>query len=455
MAEAKEGNAPVGAKGDQGKGAEKESLFRRPASLIVIAALVLTALVYGARTYVHARNYEETDDAFIEGQVIQISPMVAAHVLKLHVRENQQVKQGDLLVELDPRDFEARLDQAKAALEAAEARSKAADANVALTRATVRGGVEQATSGVAAARSGVDAARAQLAAARERSQQAQAAIAVAQANARQAQAQTEAAEAEARRAAADAQRYRRLFEKDEISRQRLDQAVAAAQTADAQLAAARQRAAAAQAQVGEAGAAASTYAANISQMETQINQAQAQVGQAAGKLTEASAAPQQVAVSQAQAGTASAELQQARAAVEQAELQLSYTKIYAPADGRVTRKAVEPGNYAQIGQALMAVVSGDLWVVANFKETQLNEVRPGQPVEIKVDAFPGKTFRGHVDSIQKGTGSRFSMLPPENATGNFVKVVQRVPVRIVFDAALDPNFPLGPGMSVVPEVRVR
>jgi membrane fusion protein (multidrug efflux system) len=455
MAEEKESNGSGGDKGAKEKASEKKSLLRRPIALVVIAALALVGLVFGARAFVHARNYEDTDDAFIEGKVIQISPQVAGHVMKLYFKENQQVKQGDLLVELDPRDFEAQLSQARASLQAAEARNKAAEANVALTRATVRGGVEQAASGVAAARSGVDAARAQLAASRERAQQAQASVSVAQANAKQAQAQTAAAEAEARRAGADAQRYRQLFEKDEISRQRLDQAVAAAQTADAQLAAARQRADAAQAQVGEASAAAGTSVANVRQMETQISQAEAQVGQANGKLTEASAAPQQVAVSQAQAGTASAEIQQAQAAVERAELQLSYTKIYAPADGRVTRKSVEAGNYVQIGQALMAIVSGDLWVVANFKETQLDEVRPGQPVEIKVDAFPGKKFQGRVDSIQKGAGSRFSMLPPENATGNFVKVVQRVPVRINFDTAPDPNYPLGPGMSVVPEVRVR
>lgn len=436
-------------------GSAKRPFYKRPLVLLIGAVALALGLVFGLRYYFHARSHESTDDAFIEGHVVQVNPKVAGYVLKLYVKENQPVKQGELLLELDPRDYEARLDQAKAALQASEARARAAQASVGLTRATTRGTTEQATSGVAAARSGVEMARAQVTAARERAQQAQAAINTAQANAQQAQAQIAAAEAEANRANADVQRYQTLYAKDEVSRQQLDQAVAAAQAANAQLAAARNRAAAAQAQVNEARAAAATSEANVRQAETQVGQAQAQVGQASGKLTEASAAPQQVAVSQAQAGTASAEIEQARAAVEQAELQLSYTKIYAPAEGRVTRKAVEIGGYVQPGQALMTVVPGELWVVANFKETQLDQIRAGQPVEIRVDAFPGKAFKGHVDSIQRGAGARFSMMPPENATGNYVKVVQRVPVKIVFDEAPDLNYPLGPGMSAVPEVKVK
>ncbi|MFN7930121.1 MAG: HlyD family secretion protein [Blastocatellia bacterium] len=433
----------------------KKTTLRRPLALFLVSALVLIGLMYGVRAFWHARNYEGTDDAFIEGQVVQLSPKVAGHVLKVYIRENQQVKQGDLLLELDPRDFEARLEQARAALQSAEAKAKAAQAGVSLTRAVTQGNVEQATAGVSAARSGVESARAQMTASRERATAAQSAIATAQANAQQAQAQVTAAEADARRTRADAQRAQQLFAKGDIARQQLEQAQAFAQMADAQHNAARQRAAAAQAQVNEAQANANAVAANAHQLETQVEQAKAQSGQAAGRLTEASAAPQQLAVSQAQAGTASADVLKAQADVAQAELQLSYTKVYAPADGRVTRKAVNIGSFVQAGQAMCALVQGELWVVANFKETQLNQLRPGQPVEISVDAFPRQTFRGHVDSIQKGAGARFSMMPPENATGNFVKVVQRVPVKIVFDIAPDPSFPLGPGMSVVPEVRVR
>ncbi len=433
----------------------RQAFIRRPRALLVSAVVIILALFFGIRYYLHARSHESTDDAFVEGQVIQISPKIAGHIVKVYVKDNQPVKQGDLLLELDARDFQARLEQAQAALKAAETRERAAHANIGLTQATSQGGLQQATSGVTAASSGIETARARVNAARERAQQARAAITTAQANAQQAQAQISAAEAEANRTTADVQRYQQLYEKDEISRQQLDNALSAARVAAAQVAAARDRAAAAQAQINEAHAAVATAEANIREAESQVTAAQAQVGTARGRLTEAASAPQKVTVSEAQAGTASADVQQARAAVEQAELQLSYTKIYAPVEGRITRKAVEVGSFVQVGQPFMAVVSGELWVVANFKETQLDDIRPGQPVAIKVDAFPGKIFKAHVDSIQRGTGSRFSMLPPENATGNYVKVVQRVPVKIVFDEKPDANYPLGPGMSVEPEVAIK
>jgi membrane fusion protein (multidrug efflux system) len=172
-------------------------------------------------------------------------------------------------------------------------------------------------------------------------------------------------------------------------------------------------------------------------------------------LAQANTGRQQVAVSEAQAQSAGASIEQLQAAVAQAELELSYTKIYAPDTGRVTHKSVEPGALVQSGQPLMAIVPGDVWVTANFKENQIGRMQPGQPVVIRVDAYPGTQFKGRVDSIQAGTGARFSLLPAENATGNFVKVVQRVPVKIVFDEPPDPQHMLSPGMSVVPEVRVR
>lgn len=433
----------------------KRPSSRRQLALFFGALLVIAVLIFGIRYLVRARNYESTDDAFIESRIVQVSSKVAGHVLKIHVKDNQPVKQGDLLLEIDPRDFEVRLNQARAALHAAEAKARGAEAGLSLTRAATKGGVEEASSGVDVARSGVEVARAQVTVSRERALQAPAAIVAAQANAKQSQAQIVEAEAEARRAAADVERYKMLFEKDEISRQRLDQAIATSLKAEAQLSASRQRAAATEAQVAEAQASAATAQANVKQSEMQLKQSQARVGEASGRMTEAAAAPQQVEVSRAQAGNAAAEIELARATTEQAELQLSYTRIYAPSDGLVTRKAVEAGTFVQAGQALMAVVQNELWVVANFKETQLDKIRTGQPVEIRVDAFPGKVFNGHVDSIQRGSGARFSMMPPENATGNYVKVVQRVPVKIVFDQPPGPGFPLGPGMSVVPEVRVR
>jgi membrane fusion protein (multidrug efflux system) len=235
----------------------------------------------------------------------------------------------------------------------------------------------------------------------------------------------------------------------------LDQAVATARTAAAQTEAVRQRVAVAASQVTESQAAQRTATENARRAEVQIGGAQAQVHEAQGRLASANTGPQQVAASEAQAQTASASLEQLQAAVAQAELELSYTKLYAPDDGRVTNKSVEEGALVQSGQPLMAIVPGDVWVTANFKENQIGNMRPGQPVEILVDAYPDKTFKGHVDSIQAGTGARFSLLPPENATGNYVKVVQRVPVKIVFDEPPDPQHMLAPGMSVEPEVKVR
>jgi membrane fusion protein, multidrug efflux system len=432
----------------------KRPLYRRPAFLIAAVIVLLVAATLGLRYWLYARTHESTDDAFIDAHITPVSPKVSGYVVKVHVASNQQVKKGDLLIEVDPRDYQARLDQAKAALSAGEARLKEAQTGVDLTRANSRANVQQASGTVQQAQAGVEASRAQAAAERTRVTQAGAATSSAQANLQQAQAQVEAAQAELVRAQADVARYQELYNKDEVSRQRLDQAIATARTAEAQTEAARQRAAAAASQVRESQAAQSTAAEIARRAQVQIGAAQAQVREAQGKLAAANTAPQQIASSEAQAQTASASLEQLRAAVQQAELELSYTKIYAPDDGRVTNKSVEEGGLVQSGQQLMAIVPGDVWVTANFKENQIGKMRPGQPVEITVDAYPDKTFKGHVDSIQAGTGARFSLLPPENATGNYVKVVQRVPVKIVFDEAPDPKHMLAPGMSVVPEVKV-
>ncbi|HEX3229411.1 MAG TPA: HlyD family secretion protein, partial [Pyrinomonadaceae bacterium] len=382
----------------------------------VIGILLLLGAVVGVRYWLHSRLYESTDDAFIEGHATQISPKVSGYVQKIYIDDNQLVKAGDLLVEIDPRDYEARLAQAQAALNAAIARRNAAKAGLALIRVTASAGVEQASSGVEAARSGVAQARSAASAAEGRVKQSSTAISTAEANVAQAQAHVAAAEAEAVRARADVVRYQYLFEKDVISRQQLDQATAAAATAEAQLEAARRRVAAAESTVSEARAAQGAASDQYTQSLSQITGTQAQVGQAAGKLSEANSAPKQVAVKQSEVETTSAEIEQAQAAVRQAELDLSYTKIYAPQGGRITRKAVEEGVFLQPGQALFALVPEEMWVVANFKETQLNRMRLGQSVEIKVDAYPDTTFKGHVDSVQAGTGSRFSLLPPENAT---------------------------------------
>ncbi|HST23215.1 MAG TPA: HlyD family secretion protein [Blastocatellia bacterium] len=429
--------------------------YKRMRVMIIAAVFLIIGLFFGVRYYVYASAHESTDDAFIEGHVIQISPKVTGHISKIYIVENQQVKKGDLLAEIDGRDYDAKLAQARAVLQAAMSKQQAAQINVDLTNTTSGAGVQQASSGVETAQSNVETARAQVTAARGRIDQARAQVATAQSNVAEAQAQATAAAAEATRADQDRQRYQQLFESQVISRQQLDNAIAQARSSNAMLDAAQKKVAAAEAQVNEARAALDAAQGNFQQTEAQVSTAKAQVGEASGRLAAANAAPHQVAESRAQVATADADIEQAQAHVAQAELNLSYTKIYAPEDGRVTKKAVEEGAFVQVGQALMAVVPDEMWIVANFKETQLDNIQPGQPVDIKVDAYSGHTFKGHVDSIQTGTGARFSLLPPENATGNYVKVVQRVPVKIVFDEQPDPQHPIGPGMSVEPEVKVK
>jgi len=421
---------------------------------VAVSLLIGTALV-GVRYYHYAVLHEWTDDAFIEGHIIPISSKVAAHVFQVYVTDNQEVAAGDLLVELDPREYAARLGQARATLQAAIARQQAAQTQVELTQVTADAGLQQASAGVDWAMAAAQTARAQIAVGHSRLEQARAQVETALANAAQARAQVVAAEAAATRAEADVKRSQELSRRDQIARQDLDHAVAQARSATAQLEAARKNAAAAEAQVAEARAAQQTAAESLRQAESQAAEAQARIGEARGRLEAAKAAPHQVAVSRSQADIARAEVEQMRAAVDHAALELTSTKLHAPASGRVTRRIVEAGAYVQAGQTLITLVPSDVWVVANFMETQLADIRPGQPVEISVDAYPNKRFKGRVESIQAGTGARFSLLPPENATGNFIKVVQRVPIKIVFDASPDPSYPLSPGMSVVPVVKVK
>ena len=407
---------------------------------LLIGVAVIGAAV-GLAYYMHRKGFESTDDAFIDGGIVQISPRVPGQVLRVLVTDNQRVNKGDLLVELDPRDYETAVAQARAALSNALARNFGAKAGLELTNTVTDAALVQASAGLKAAQAQVDVLRASV-------QQAEAAVGAAEAGLQQAEARRTAAEAEAQRAAADAERYRALYKKDEISKQLLDRAETEARATAANLDAAKQMVAAARAQLVQARAARASAEASLRQAETLVRQAE-------GRLKEAQSRPEQIRVRRADLEGAGAEIERARAALQQAELNLSYTKIYAPESGYITKKSVEPGNIVGAGQALMALVSDRLWVVANFKEVQLRRMRPGQPVSIKIDAYPQRRFRGKVDSIQSGSGARFSLLPPENATGNYVKVVQRVPVKIVFDEPLPPELKIGPGMSVVPEVKVR
>jgi membrane fusion protein, multidrug efflux system len=341
----------------------KVPFYRRPVLMAIIGVVAVVAIVGGVLFYMHASAHETTDDAFIEAHVVQISPKIAGYADQVLVEDNQHVNKGDLLVQIDPRDYEARLAEAQANLDAARYRLNEAGSNVNVLSSMV----EAAKAAVVASQAEAEYARTQA----ERYEQVPNGAA----------SQTEKASAEAAR-----------------------------RTADANVVANQSKVAAAEAQLAN------------------------------GKAQEKTAAAQ-VAVAQTQ--------------VEQAQLNLSYTKITAPDSGRVTRRSVEAGAYLQTGQALLAIVPDDVWVVANFKETQLDHMRPGQPVKIEIDAYPDKTYTGHVDSIQSGTGARFSLLPPENATGNYVKVVQRVPVKIVFDQRLPEDLSIAPGMSVEPDVKVK
>jgi membrane fusion protein, multidrug efflux system len=323
----------------------------------LIAAVVAAYLIYIA-------PYETTDDAFIAGNVTFISARVPGPVVRLLIDDNQRVKAGDLLLEIDDRDYQTQIAQT----------------------------------------------RASLVSAKDRVLQAKAQITVDQAKAEQQQAAIASAQAIADRAEADRIRYQSV-QSNAVSRSQIDLAQTQATSTSADVEVARDQAKAAAAQVD---------------------------------------------LDRADLETASAQVGQAEATLHQAELNLSYTKVIAPRDGRVTRRTVERGAYIEVGQSLLAIVPDDVWVVANFKETQLKHIRPGQPVSIRVDAYPQRTFKAKVESLQAGSGASFSLLPPENAIGNYVKVVQRVPVKIVFDEPMNQSeLDVAPGMSVEPKVTIK
>jgi membrane fusion protein (multidrug efflux system) len=331
----------------------------------VLAAIAAAAIAVAAGVYYFSfvLPFESTDDAFVEGHVTAVASQVPGRVAELLVQDNQEVRKGDLLLQIDPRDYEARLAQAQANLTAA------------------RSQLEQAKSQFSAV----------------------------QATAQEARAGLVAVEARASYAKTNLTRLTTIG----ISGVSQDQIDAA---------------------------------------ETQVRATSADVLVAGSKI---SAADAQVTLAQANIATAEANIGEAEAAVRQADLNLSYTKVTAPDAGHVTRRVVEQGNYIQPGQSLLAIVPKNIWVIANYKETQLTHMRPGQPADVEVDAYPQFKLKGHVDSIQNGAGARFSLFPPENATGNYIKVVQRVPVKIILDEIPESGLALGPGMSVVPKVHVR
>jgi membrane fusion protein (multidrug efflux system) len=415
---------------------------RRALALALLGVGVLVVGVYGVRAWRHWERHVSTDDAFVEAHVSPVSARVRGTVVAVLVRDNQEVAAGAPLVRLDPRDLEVKVLQARAALATAESRLRLAAAGVPMTDESTRSQVALAEATAAKAALGIDSARRVLDERRSR-------LVARRATVQAAQADVAAREADGERAALDRARTQALLERRLIARQEFDYAEIAFKTAAAALEAARQRLDAARAEVAQAEAELASQEVAIAQAGRQREEAEAGLGDARSRRGE-------VTVRSAEVAQAEAQLAEARAALAEAQLNLEYTTIPAPIDGRVTRRTVEVGQVVQPGQPLLAVVDVDnVWVVANYKETQLTHVRPGQRARISVDTHPGLVLRARVDSIQSGTGSRFTLLPPENASGNFVKVVQRIPVKLVLEPGQNGHALLVPGMSVVPVIELR
>jgi membrane fusion protein, multidrug efflux system len=378
---------------------------------LVIGIVIL--LVAGFFVYRYVTSYESTDDAQVDGHINSISARITGHVIKLDINDNQYVQAGAVLVEIDPTDYQVAYDRAKADYQDAQAAAVAAGANVPITSVNTNSQVSFSEADVNSAKAGIQAAQQQFEASKANLQE---------------------AEANNWKAQTDVTRYEQLVGKQEISQQQYDQAVAAAKATAATVAAAR---------------------ANMDAAQQQVTQAQGKLVQAEANFRYAQTAPRQMQAIRARAASALAEAQRKKADLDQAELNLKYTKVIAPVNGIVSNRTVEVGQNVAPGQELMKLINlDDVWITANYKETQLRQMAVGQPVDIELDEN-GKTYHGKVDSFSGGTGARFSLLPPENATGNYVKVVQRVPVKIVLDPGSTAKHELRPGMSVTPKVFIR
>ncbi|HUN85266.1 MAG TPA: HlyD family secretion protein [Terracidiphilus sp.] len=389
----------------------------RRTKLVVIAAAALLLAAVGAWFLHNAWLHEDTDDAQVDGHIMPLSTRITGHVQQVNVIEGQMVHAGDVLVIIDPSDYKVAAKQAKASLANAEAIAAGSRWNLPIASASAWSDLDSARAGVQNAEAGVGAAGQEL---------------------ESAKAQLAAAEANAQKTDADLIRYTQLVTRQDVSRQQYDQAVAAAKANRAAVIAA---------------------GALVRADEQTLEQAHGRLLQARAALDSARTAPDQVSLAHAKYNAADAQVEWRKAELDQAELNLSYTIIRSPVSGIVGKRSAEVGENVSVGQELIDVVPlDDIWITADFKETQLARMRPGDPVEIKVDAY-GRSWRGHVTNLGGGTGSVFSLLPPENATGNYVKVVQRVPVRIDFDRSQAVDFNaeglLKPGLSVDPEVTVR
>jgi membrane fusion protein (multidrug efflux system) len=375
----------------------------------LLAAVVLVLVIGGFFLWRHLSSYESTDDAQVDAHLYPVSSRVAGYVVKVNVEDNQYVQKGAVLIEIDPKDYEVAVEQAKANLASAEATAQSLNIIVPITSVTADSQLKLTSSSVEDAGAGIAAAERQLAAAH---------------------AQFEQAEANNVKVQDDLVRYKALVDKKEVAEQIYEQAVAQAKSSTAAVTAARE---------------------NEAATEQIVRQARSRLGESEANRQSALTGPQQVSSTKARARAAIAEVQQRRAALELAELNLRYTQIVAPISGQVNKTVVE-GMNVQPGQQLLTVVPLDeVWITANFKETQLRNMKVGQKADIRADSS-GRKFTGHVDSIAGATGPVFSLLPPENATGNYVKIVQRIPVKIVLDPGQNQDHQLRPGMSVVPDV---
>jgi membrane fusion protein (multidrug efflux system) len=394
---------------------------------ILIIVVLLVLISGGYMFWQHLSKFESTDDAQVDGQVYAISSRISGHVIDVKVDDEQEVKAGDVLVVLDPKDYEVAVAKARADLADAVATYQSNRNDVPITSVNTKSTLTTANSARLDASAGVSGTERQLGAARARLSTAQANVRVAQAN--------------FTKATQDVERYKQLVSKDEISKQQYDQAVAAMDAAHATLDAQN-------AQVNEA-------TQNISVSEKNVEQARTRVEQADAQIQAALTGPQQVKVTEAKAQSAAAKVDEQRAMLDQAELNLKYTTIVSPIDGVVGKKNIAIGQNTSPGQEMMAVVPLDnLWITANFKETQLQKMRVGQTVKIKVDAYD-REYTGKILRLAGASGARFSLLPPENATGNYVKVVQRIPVRIALDPGQNSDHLLRQGMSVTPTVQLQ
>lgn len=409
----------------------KDRHKRRPIGLILAGLGVgaIAAGTFGYRWWQFASTHQSTDNATVAGHIHQVSSRINGTVGEVLVDDNQQVKKGQLLVKLDPRDYQNKVQQSEAAINAARRQAEAAQSSINLASGNAQANTAQAQGNVSSAIAAISTAQAAVKEAQAGIPAAQAAVAEAQANLQKAQ--------------ADYNRYNTLYQQGAIARQQLDTAYADYQVALAQKNSAQQGVAQAE--------------AKLAQARESVVRAQAQLAASKGGLQLAKAGGVQTEVNRSQYAAAQAQIAQAEASLKDAQLQLSYTNITAPNSGRVGRKSVEEGQRVQPGQPLMAIVDNQYWVVANFKETQLEQMQPGEPVEVKLDSFPHHNFTGRVDSISPASGAQFALLPPDNATGNFTKIVQRVPVKIVLDAQSIKGYEsrIVPGMSAEVTVKVK